>query len=274
MAVELLRKSWCLPNDALLCEDFSPTHVGDKCKRTGDTGLRAKRIEALQAVRSWREITPRRANPRYGINDNTHKDVHLKIQRRVYEKIGFQRRLQDRPRGHALRRGGPYVTKSGYRRGCTPYQFCQAVHETMTNYPREHVNSAYIRCGWLSVADVASITKQTPEQVEAAVGQLEGGQDEIKRNKKATRCHEAHDFSGQPHRAAKWLHALDFHQGPGITWSLPNNGIRFPGPWVQERGFLQFGKVFTEGATLHRGGGVRPPPASFCSFYGGRCSQG
>jgi hypothetical protein len=76
------------------------------------------------------------------------------------------------------------------------------VYETMTTYPKENVNSAYIRCGWLSVEDVAGITKSTPSEVEAAVGSLEETHKSLR--SKAVRLHSAHDFSGQQHRSKKW----------------------------------------------------------------------
>ena len=95
------------------------------------------------------------------------------------------------------------------------------VYETLMSYPKENVNSAFIRCGWLNVEDIAGITHTTPAEVEAAVGSLEETH-KFLNAKGLVRLHKAHDFSGQQHRSDKWT--INVSPGLGNRLSAYDSG--------------------------------------------------
>ena len=132
-AAKKMREFWRKDNSALLSEDLCPCHSGDKDGGTQETGLKLKRVALLKAMDMWRALTPRKGNPRCGVNDQVHKIIHTDIQAEIFETIGLSKSAQKRPRGATLKPGGRYLTAAGSRKGAAAFQFAQAVHKVVQN---------------------------------------------------------------------------------------------------------------------------------------------
>ena len=89
--------------------------LGENDTVTKESGLKQIRIDALRKLKVWRALTPRKGNPKYGVNDQVHKIVHRDMQNEIYDAIGFQKAAQKRPTGPSLQPGGKYVTAAGNR---------------------------------------------------------------------------------------------------------------------------------------------------------------
>ena len=180
---------------ALFIEDFCPSHVADKCIRTGEVGLVAVREAFFNSLRMYREVihgggTPQRAAP-----DQMFKVLKLLVAGVQRDMAGLQDDVALRPTGPVAERpGGVLVTPRGYQRRPTLYLVVAAWVRAWASLPQLTLAATFIRTEVLTPVEVQAALQATPGAVAAGLQDLAELQTRVRRAGKW--LDPSHDFSG------------------------------------------------------------------------------
>ena len=87
------------------------------------------------------------------------------------------------------------------RLGASTVQFCVAFDRVVKRWKARVSDAAFIKCGWLSAANIVNLKQCSPAEVQAGLVELEAKQ---RQAKKKLRLNAAHDFSGTPVDQQVW----------------------------------------------------------------------
>ena len=141
-----MKKILQLPDDApyFYCEDHAPGHYHDGCTVTKEQGLCAIRKKFFRDTYGWRKLSPKKATPRLGVGDQMHGGIRDEIHKELAQLAALSKDdLTKMPEQSLMRKGGLFITGSGYKRCPTLFLYCLAVAKVRATL-RERQQVVYI----------------------------------------------------------------------------------------------------------------------------------
>ena len=194
-SAERCRRQLCLADGEFVAngQDRARGHYYDRCSVTGEVGLNSRRYELYQKHKLCNFLLSLHGTPEQMTNDHIHQILKVRVHAKMREFTAGWKDHTLLPDREPRARGGPFVSKKGYRRGPHLYLLALCLSKVWAEFEQELLFATFVKLGYFSIEQARGLNGITEGFLRKGIQLLEAETGAVSSLLK----HPAHDPSGQ-----------------------------------------------------------------------------
>ena len=160
----------------LQLQDRAPGHCSNTYKLSNKekiTGLNDQRTELYKKHNLVNHLYSFNGTPEQCCNDHLHHDLKSQVHEEIRKLTGGAKDLTKMPHEVMRDRGGPLVSRKGYKRGPHLITYCLALSRVWARWPQQKLMATFLKLGYYTSPRMLELGNITPSALRNAIEDTE-----------------------------------------------------------------------------------------------------